>query len=175
MRMRKVTVVLAFLCFPLAFAQNPPGEQCADLPAYSLLDFWLGEWEVYASEQKVGENRIEKILAGCAVMEHWKSAGGGEGKSLFFIDTNGTWKQVWVTQRAASPGGVKEKALVEKLPGKAVRFQGEIIHPQHGAYLDRTTLTPTREGEVHQLIEISRDGGKTWEATFDAVYRRRCK
>lgn len=173
MRTTTLGAILALICLPLAGARNAPSPQCTDLPAYNLLDFWLGDWDVYAGDQKVGENRIEKILSGCAVMEHWKSAGGGEGKSLFFIDTNGNWKQVWVTGRAAIPGGVKEKALVEHRENGAVRFRGQVRHPEHGPYLDRTTLTPLEGGDVHQLIEISRDGGKTWEATFDAIYERK--
>jgi hypothetical protein len=36
--------------------------------------------------------------------------------------------------------------------------------------LDRTTLTPLGNGRVRQVIETSRDGGKTWRVGFDAVY-----
>jgi hypothetical protein len=41
-----------------------------------------------------------------------------------------------------------------------------------GSHLDRTTLTPLPGGRVHQVIEISRDAGKTWEIAFDAEYRQ---
>jgi len=37
---------------------------------------------------------------------------------------------------------------------------------------DRTTLTPQADGTVRQIIEQSDDGGTSWRATFDAVYRR---
>jgi hypothetical protein len=53
-----------------------------------------------------------------------------------------------------------------------IRFQGEIPCLDGKSHLERTTLTPLSAGRVHQLIEISRDAGKTWEPVFDAEYRR---
>jgi hypothetical protein len=53
-----------------------------------------------------------------------------------------------------------------------VRFQGEVRGTSGPTILDRTTLSPLSGGEVRQLIEISRDGGTTWESGFDARYRR---
>ena len=147
---------------------------CGEEPALKRLDFWLGDWAVTVGEEQVGTNRIEKILDGCAVMEHWTSATGGEGKSLFYYQlVTETWNQVWVTQFALGPGGMKEKKLVETYDGAGVRFQGEIPLAEGGFYLDRTTLTPRPDGTVQQVIQISRDDGESWETTFDAVYRRR--
>lgn len=103
-------------------------------------------------------------------MENWTEPDGSEGKSLFYYATDQKrWKQVWVTPQANAPGGFKEKRMVGKLPGGAVRFQGEIVGPQT-VVLDRTTLTPMTGGKVRQLIEISRNGGMTWITTFDAIY-----
>jgi hypothetical protein len=61
---------------------------------------------------------------------------------------------------------------VEEFKDGGVRFQGEISKPDGTSYLDRTTLTPLTGDRVRQVIEISRDGGKTWQVTFDAEYRR---
>ena len=69
-------------------------------------------------------------------------------------------------------GPMKEKKLIEELKDGGVRFQGEIPHLNGGSHLDRTTLTPLTQDKVHQVIEISRDAGKTWEVVFDAEYRR---
>lgn len=147
---------------------------CEGEPGFLRLDFWVGAWDVYVQERKVGTNRIEKILHGCAILEHWASTGGGEGKSLFYYNhVTGKWKQVWVTQTATRPGGLKEKELVEEFEDGGVRFQGEIPLQDGGTMLDRTTLTPLGNGRVRQVIETSRDGGKTWRAGFDAIYVRR--
>ncbi len=144
---------------------------CDDREGFRRLEFWLGDWIVYVGERQVGTNRIEKILAGCAIMEHWTDAGGNQGKSLFFYNpTTDRWKQVWVTQDATRPGGLKEKELVEALENGAVRFRGEIPLPGGRTYLDRTTLTPSPDGSLRQVIEVSRDGGQGWEVTFDARY-----
>jgi hypothetical protein len=152
-------IVVAALCAPVGPAF---GQGCSEDPAHAALDFWIGEWELRAGGERVGENRIEKILKGCAIMEHWKDVRGGEGKSLFyFIPALAEWRQVWVTETPGVPGGVKEKSLVERLEGGAVRFQGDVPIPGGGSYLDRTTLIPLPDGTVRQVIERSTDGGAT--------------
>jgi hypothetical protein len=147
---------------------------CDSDATYHVLDFWLGDWMVLAGGKEAGTNRVEKVLGGCAVAEHWRDAEGSRGDSLFFVQP-GTrrWKQVWVTEQATVPGGTKEKQLVARLPGGGTRFQGEIPLPEGRVILDRTTLTPASDGRVQQVIEISRDGGSTWMVTFDAWYVRK--
>jgi len=138
--------------------------------AHRELDFWLGEWEVFADGKLDGTNRIEKILNGAALIENWHDADGHEGKSWFyFYRPENRWKQVWVTDL----GGVKEKALADLLPGGAVRFRGEIPLRAGGKILDQTTLTPLADGTVRQVIEQSADNGRTWKVVYDAIYRRK--
>ena len=165
-----VFVLLASLISSNLLGQTAPS-QCAEFPVYQKLDFWVGDWDVFANDELVGHNQIEKVLEGCAIVEDWTATGGGEGKSLFFVDYDGNWRQVWVTQWAMTPGGVKEKMIAADGPPGSVRFQGEIRHPKAGKWLDRTTLSPFENGEVRQLIEISNDAGQTWKSTFDAIYR----
>lgn len=156
---------------PSARAQatnQPPPRPCENNLAWQRLDFWVGDWDVYVGETKVGANRIEKILHGCALLEHWRDARGRQGKSLFYFNpVTGDWKQVWVTES----GSVKEKTLLADYDGPGVRFQGRLPQPDGSAILDRTTLTPLDAGAVRQLIEQSRDDGETWTVGFDATYR----
>jgi hypothetical protein len=152
--------------------QPPAGAGCAALATSTWLDFWIGEWTVTAAAQRIGQSRIERVLDGCAIIEHWQDAKGGTGKSLFYpAPPHGVWHQVWVTNRAIHPGGVKEKRLIARYADGAVRFQGEVATPD-GIILDRTTLTPRGRGTVRQLIEVSRDGGQSWTPSFDAIYTR---
>jgi hypothetical protein len=145
---------------------------CSDT-TYAALDFWIGHWRVYVGDTLVGTNRISKVLQGCAVVEDWHDARGGRGQSLFYVEPSlRQWKQVWVTDAAQRPGGVKEKRLIARLPEGGVRFQGELRQADGRIVLDRTSLMPLPDGEVRQLIEISSDGGTTWHPTFDARYRR---
>lgn len=160
------------LLLPLAsLAQDEAPPSCNDADLYHQLDFWVGEWDVYVGNDLAGHNVIEKTLEGCAILEHWSARDGGEGKSLFFVDYDGHWAQIWVSQWAMTPGGIKEKVMVTDPPEGSVRFQGVVRHPDAGAWLDRTTLTPLEDGSVRQLIEVSRDNGETWNPTFDANYR----
>jgi hypothetical protein len=148
-------------------------QACLAAAPYSWLDFWLGDWDVYVGERKVGENSIRSILGGCAVTEDWSGASGTHGHSLFYVSPEAaTWRQVWITEHAVAPAGVKEKSLIERRADGTLIFQGAI---NDGArrYLDRTTLEPKAPGEVRQLIEVSTDDGRTWTPTFDAGYRRR--
>ena len=160
--------VPAALVSPVA-AQSPQPPACADRPAFGWLDFWVGDWKVMVGEQQVGTNRIRKVLDGCAVTEEWTDARGREGRSLFYMSpASGGWRQVWVTDRALVPGGVKEKRLIARFPDGALRFQGEIAADEV-VVLDRTTWTPLDNGRVRQVIERSDDGGATWRTGFDAV------
>jgi hypothetical protein len=159
----------------LLSASTKAGAACGDEPRLHALDFWLGRWEVTAGGQPSGRNAIEAILGGCAVTEHWLDVDGNAGLSLFWYDRNADrWKQVWVTEQALLPGGAKEKTEVRELTTPAqIRFQGRYPARAPGVTIeDRTTLTREAEGRVRQLIEVSKDGGKTWTAVFDAEYRR---
>ena len=170
--MRRELLLLLVTLPALASGQDEPPPRCGDLDTYHALDFWVGEWDVYVGKERVGHNLVEKTLDGCAIIENWTAADGGKGKSLFFVDYDGHWAQIWVTERATAPGGTKEKVMVDDPPDGSVRFQGVIRHPDVGAWLDRTTLTPQDDGRVRQLVEVSRDNGESWNPTFDAIYRR---
>src|SRR5579862_2959926 len=168
-----LALFLGFL-LPVSRAQTATAtassHPCEQDPAYHKLDFWVGHWDVFnADGSKDGSNDIEKVLNGCAIIENWHDVTGGEGKSFFYYQkATKQWKQVWVTDM----GPMKEKKLVEEFKDGGVRFQGEIPHLNGSSHLDRTTLTPLAQDRVRQVIEISKDEGKTWEKVYDAEYRR---
>ena len=104
---------------------------------------------------------VAKVLGGCAVTEEWTAADGSRGSSLFYYVVNEKqWKQVWVTDLALHPGGLKEKHLVARFADGGVRFQGEIALPDGRRILDRTTLHPA-------------NGARTLAAHRDLARRRR--
>ena len=159
-----------------AFAQQSAPPPCS--PAVrTALDFWIGDWTVAldtAKREPAGTERVERASKGMAVIERWSDVAGAEGTSLFSFDPWAcTWHQLWITDDPAQVGGLKHKDLVALLPGGAVRFQGAYPGRRVVTVLDRTTLTPRADGTVHQVIEVSRDGGATWEASFDAIYTKR--
>jgi hypothetical protein len=160
---RWIICFILILSATFTFAEQP---DCRSLPEYRLLDFWLGDWDVYEGNQKVGTNKIEPILNFCAVIENWKDLNGGEGKSFFYFDlSDKVWKQVWVTDH----GYMKEKTQQPSSVKDEVTFQGEVLNSKGKKVLDRTRLSLQSKG-VRQIIEQSEDAGKTWTVTFDAMY-----
>ena len=170
MRKHYFQCVLVFIFFltEIVSAQESKQYPCTADPQYQVLNFWIGTWDVYEGNQKVGQNRIESVLHSCAVIEHWRDMQGHEGKSFFYLDrVTKNWKQVWVTDQ----GPMKEKTLQKVGPDGSLLFQGQVLSRDGKIIYDRTTLS--RQGEnVRQVIEQSKDEGKTWIVGFDAIYKR---
>ncbi len=131
-------------------------------------DFWLGDWEVHGAQGKrVGQNRIEAIHGGCALLESWRSVGGGAGSSLNFYDpASQKWRQVWVDRQ----GGIID--LAGQLEGNAMVLEGTSLQPDGSLRKIRGTWTPQAEGKVRQVFEEAPDGA-TWQVTFDGLYSRK--
>ena len=168
--MHRIALILTLFVLP-TYAQVIEPQSCVHNELYGMLDFWLGDWDVYVGDNLVGRNTIEKTMKGCAVLEHWQSIEGGRGTSLFYVDGQRIWKQVWVTEYGTMPGGVKEKTHQPLADQRQVRFQGRVYAENDKSYLDRTTLTDLGDGHVRQIIEVSMDEGINWRAVFDAEYR----
>ena len=77
-------------------AEEPLRSGCKD-GASRQFDFWVGHWRVTEHGKLAGDNRVEPILDGCALLENWTGAKGGAGKSLNFFDReDGLWHQTWI-------------------------------------------------------------------------------
>jgi hypothetical protein len=142
---------------------QPPASSCA-APEHRQFDFWVGEWRVTTPDGKhAGDNRIEKVLEGCALHESWQGAGGGRGFSYNAYDRHRkVWHQTWVDKQGnllLLEGGIEDGAMV--------------LSGAQGAALNRITWTPNKDGSVRQLWETSADQGKTWQTAFDGLYRRK--
>lgn len=150
-------------------ASPPPAPPTCDTPEHRQFDFWIGEWTVRGAQGTVvGTSRIESILAGCAIAEHWTSSGASRGTSLNFHDrATGKWTQVWVDN-----AGRPLHLVGAFLDGKMV-LEGTTPAPAGATPVrNRITWTPLDAGDVRQLWEISTDGGATWTASFDGRYSR---
>ena len=162
---RAVPLAFAAIAFSLAVAAH------AD-PAHHQFDFWLGEWAVTnAAGKAAGSSRVEAILDGCVVLEHWTSAKPPvAGKSFNLYNAqSGRWEQFWVDNagtRLHLVGGLVDGAMV--LRGTRDRSDTQTGPPQR----ERVTWTPRADGSVRQLWETSNDDGRTWTVSFDGLYRR---
>ncbi len=164
---RLAAALLALAATPDAGVAPPPG--CRDDPRARALDFWAGEWEVLTpAGHLAGHSRVEPILDGCVLLEHWEGARGGRGKSFNLFDrTTGQWRQTWVDSQGTQvdfTGGLEGRSMVYRSQGP-----GPGGKPQR----TRMTFTPLPGGEVRQLWEASADEGRTWTVNFDGRYRPR--
>jgi hypothetical protein len=172
-RVGKLTAFLHCLLLSCLLSLPAYGQSgCSANPELALLDFWFGEWRVENDEgELLGSNTIYRMLNGCIVQEQWKGSGGEVGISVFYVEpTSGKLKQLWITGHALLPGGTKEKELVAAEHGEFVQFLGSYPNGDE-TILDRTTLSSLPDGEILQLIEISRDNGANWETGFRGIYK----
>lgn len=143
-------------------AANPP---CSGAE-YREFDFWIGEWEVYSGDKRVGANRIERISEGCALLETWRNAKGVEGRSINAYDASAKrWRQFW----AGGDGGVLR--LEGGLVDAAMVLEGVAPDASGKEVAQRITYTPLPDGTVRQLWEAA-DGKGGWTTSFDGNYRR---
>jgi hypothetical protein len=158
-------------------AQTPPASApvaaAAPAPCSSAVarqfDFWLGAWDVFLPDgSRAGQNRIEAVAGGCALLEQWQGRGGFAGSSLNRYDAaDGRWHQLWVD----SSGGSLD--LQGGLQGGSMVLGGSSADPaQPGQRVqERISWTPQPDGTVRQLWEQSADGSR-WRVVFDGRYVR---
>lgn len=170
--MRALILLLLLTMGATVTANDAPPPACT-AAEYRQFDFWLGEWEVFGKAGKpVGRSRIEAVLGGCALAEHWSSGSGpaNDGTSLNLYNAQtGHWEQFWVDAQ----GG--RLSLSGGLAGAAMQLAGVQSKPDPAtgiAQRERITWTPNPDGSVRQLWESSKDEGKTWTVAFDGLYRR---
>lgn len=155
---------------PLSAQSPAQAEPCRDSPQARQLDFWIGTWDVYHPEsgQKMGENVIEPMLEGCALLESWTGAGGSSGKSLNFYDPQRkTWRQVWVSDMAT----VLDYRHGEYRDG-AMRFEGITIGEDGDTTLQKLLFFDVSPDTVRQVMESSTDG-EGWSTDWVGIYVRR--
>jgi hypothetical protein len=138
-----------------------------DSERHRQFDFWIGHWRVETpSGELAGHNRIERILDGCALQEHWQGSGGYTGRSLNTYDpASERWRQFWTDDHDLSlhlTGGWRDDRMV--LKGRRTLRDGRSV-------TDRISWIPLDDGVVRQLWEQSIDGAE-FTTAFDGRYRR---
>lgn len=149
---------------PAAVRPNP-----CDAPEFRQFDFWLGEWEVRGPGGRVlGVNTIEPIAANCGLLENWRGALGGGGRSVnTYQRSDGKWHQAWV----GSGGGLL--LLAGGLENGKMVLKGTTTAANRAVIEHRVTWTALPGGGVHQFWESSSDAGATWTVAFDGTYSKK--
>jgi hypothetical protein len=159
---------LFVLPFVSAAAPQPAPPACVSSETRQF-DFWVGKWDVYAPskpDQKVATSLIEKLYHGCAIRENWMPLNDNPGGSMnAYSPEKKQWRQFW----ADSNGGSAE--FGGGWNGKSMILTGTWPQPGHPTQLTRMTYTPLSDGQVEQVGITSDDAGKTWQPSFDFLYR----
>ncbi|HET6265098.1 MAG TPA: hypothetical protein VFD95_09580 [Usitatibacter sp.] len=162
---RRILLAAAATC-TVSLAQAPPADPCAAAHSREF-DFWIGDWDVFVPDGKLaGTNRISAIY-GCVLHEQWKTP-KMEGQSFNRFDPDrGVWHQTWVDSTGGLlmiEGGLRDGAMVMSdatLPGR-----------KDPAVVNEITWSRMPDGTVRQHWRLTKDGGKTWETSFDGKYVR---
>ncbi|HSC63802.1 MAG TPA: hypothetical protein VLD35_09225 [Caldimonas sp.] len=162
-------LTLGAACAAAQTQPEAPAKACQSVE-HRQFDFWVGHWEVFGpAGKKVGENRIELIADGCALLEQWTGQGGVTGKSLNIYDAvDRRWHQTWVDNGGTLlmlAGRLVDRSMVMSMTGPSPTDPQVTVQ-------QRITWTPAGDGSVRQLWELSSDAGTTWTVLFDGRYVR---
>lgn len=148
-------------------ARTAPDPVCS-APEYHQFDFFAGDWDTYdvaAPDSIVARNHVTPMLDGCALREVYEQRDGLRGESFSVYDASrGIWHQSWVTNGGAVlllDGGLKN--------GRMILTATE--HHSDGSTSPLRAIWWQEGVNVREKAERSRDGGATWTAVFDIVFR----
>jgi hypothetical protein len=138
---------------------------------YHQLDFWIGDWDTFESDTPNGPSvaraRVQPIAQGCALHELYEQGDGLIGDSILSYDAvRNQWQQTWVTNRGSLMvlwGAFKDGALI---------LEGE-VHLRDGKSVMQRITWQAQDAGVRESAVVSKDGGKTWTAAFDVLFRKR--
>src|SRR5690242_9741593 len=153
-----------------AFAATTPAPKACATAQHRRFDFWVGHWDVYAKsdlKKLVAHSLIENRYDGCAIRENWMPLSNSGGGSLStYVPAKKQWRQFW----ADNQNGAVD--FIGGWNGKAMVLTGNWPQPGHESQLTRMTYTKMADGSVEQLGVTSDDNGKTWQPSFDFIYRK---
>ncbi len=135
---------------------------------YRQFDFWIGDWDVFMPDGRLaGSNRIEPVLNGCVLHEHWLG-GNLAGESFNAWDARRKhWHQTWVD----AAGSVL--LLEGRFDGSTMTLSDAAVPDKpDGRAINEIRWTPNADGSVRQHWRTSADGGQTWTSVFDGRYVR---
>jgi hypothetical protein len=173
-RLRIASAALGIACIAPAaavpLAATPTSPHCS-AAEFHQLDFWIGDWDTFETDAPSGPSiaraRVEPIAQGCAIRELYEQTDGLVGDSILSYDSvRKQWQQTWVTNRGSLMvlwGNFRDGALI--LEGEAHLRDGKSV-------MQRITWKAQDDG-VRESAVLSKDGGKTWTAAFDVLFRRR--
>lgn len=137
----------------------------------TLFDFWVGEWNATWTNpdgtKGTGTNRLEKILDGKVIQEHFADATGFKGSSFTtFISTTQTWRQVWVD----NANGYYE--FTGEVDGNKRIFRTEAKAVNGSKAYQRMVFYNIEKNSFTWDWQRTPDDGKTWVLQWRIYYKR---
>ncbi|HZU23691.1 MAG TPA: hypothetical protein VE998_12735, partial [Terriglobales bacterium] len=98
-RLGLVAVALVMLpaMAPVRAFALPDAKPCTR-PEYRQFDFWVGDWNVTEKDAatSTAHVRVDRILGGCVLREHYEDDTGAVGESFSTYDVGRrVWHQTW--------------------------------------------------------------------------------
>ena len=160
----------------LIISQTLLAQKPCSLPVFRQFDFWVGNWEAFATNgKKAGDSKISIMLDSCVVLEEWTSASPQQGltysgKSFnMYNAATKQWQQTWVD----NTGNTTEFLRGTGSDGKIIYYADKVMDPKGKNFMRRLTFTKLSNDKVRQLGERSDDNGNTWTVEYDLEYRRK--
>jgi hypothetical protein len=165
--MRKTLILSTALILSAVVLVGQDTPKCSHAKSHEF-DFWIGDWQVWSGGEVAGSNSIQPMLDGCVLQENWLGARGSAGSSFnFYNPQSGQWQQFWVWRN-----GTTLELAGDYADGKMI-LEGHSVGRDGSDAKNKITWYDNEDGTVRQHWEVSKDGGKTWETSFDGLYRRK--
>jgi len=154
-----------------AFSQNQELKEIKTNPCkygtmFKRLDFWLGDWDVYVKDAKIGTSSITKSDDGCTLYEDYKTFKGFLGRSMNYLDaTDSLYTQIWIDK-------FNNKTIYKEIKSKIGYLQMGAKQNEK-TFLRMTYLLDNSNGNVTQTMESSTDKGKEWKVIFLGIYKKK--
>lgn len=141
----------------------PPSTPCTS-PESRQFDFWVGSWAVTENGQGAGSSDITLAPGGCAVLEHFRSAGVGRSIS-FYEPSTAKWYQTYVDS--------DDHRLL--LGGRFQSGGMDLLSPPDGGPVHTRTRWSAEGTNVRQQVDaLSTNGGASYAPPrFNFVYQPR--
>jgi hypothetical protein len=147
-------------------AEEAAKHASCDAPEYRQFDFWVGDWDGFeGGGTPVARLKVDKLLEGCVVHERYEGTDGHKGESFSIYDASRkVWHQSWVTNRG-------ELLVIEGTFHDGKMVLGGADRTADGRERRVRGTWKVEDEAVRETAVTSVDGGKTWQAWFDLVFR----
>lgn len=174
--MKKIIYTVVLLLVVINFIPtNVNGQMPCSKPEFRQFDFWVGEWEAFATNgNKAGDSKISIIIDSCVILEEWTGIPNQgftyTGKSFnSYNAATKQWQQTWTD----NTGNTTEFLRGEGSNGKVIYYADKVTDAKGKLFMRRLTFTKLSNDKIRQFGEKSDDDGKTWVPEYDLEYRRK--